>query len=281
MGNAVAFSTLACPAWDIATVLTRAAAYGYDGLEWRGGDHGHVQPGMPAAHKVLLRQMSADLGLSAVALTAYTSFVSDEAAVRHANVISLCQYADLAAELMAPRVRAFVGELPPGTDPAATYARAAECLLAAAEYAHPLGVQIALEPHDDFVRSAVAAEILRAAPHPALGVIWDFANAYRAGESPPAGYPFLRERLSYVQVKDGRGQGDAWQLTPLGAGETPVRQALDLLAGAGYPGPFSVEWEYAWHPELDPPETALPPALRFVRRVWAEACSPRMTAAGR
>jgi hypothetical protein len=31
---------------------------------------------------------------------------------------------------------------------------------------------------------------------------------------------------------------------------------------------LSVEWEYAWHPELDPPEIALPAALRTVRELW-------------
>lgn len=273
MANPLAFSTLACPAWDIATVITRAAQFGYDGLEWRGGERGHVQPAMAAAKKAELRQMSADHGLSAVAVTAYTSFVSEDAAVRRANVELLIRYAALAAELGAGRVRAFVGVLPLGAAPATRYARVAESLLAAAEAAQPLGVQIAVEPHDDFVRSAVIAEILRAAPHPALGVIWDIANAYSVGEDPADGYPYLRAALSYVQVKDGRGQGEAWQLTALGQGTVPLRQALTSLARDGYAGPFSVEWEYAWHPELDPPETALPQALAYVRGVWAQACA--------
>jgi hypothetical protein len=34
---------------------------------------------------------------------------------------------------------------------------------------------------------------------------------------------------------------------------------------------LSVEWEYAWHPELDPPEIALPAALRTVRELLASA----------
>lgn len=271
MGNPFAFSTLACPAWGIATVLTRAAAYGYDGIEWRGGDHGHVQPSMSSAKKTLLRQMSADTGLAAIAITAYTSFVSADARDRQANVAELCRYADLTAELGAHCVRAFVGELPPDTNPATTYERVAACLATAAEYAHGLGVQIALEPHDNFVRSSVIAPILRAVPHPALGVIWDVGNAYSAGENPTEGYELLHERLSYVQVKDGLGRGATWQLTALGKGDVPLRQAFELLAKDGYTGPISIEWEYAWHPELDPPEVALPQALSLVRGLWAEA----------
>lgn len=280
MENPIAFSTLACPAWDIATVLTRAAAYGYAGLEWRGGDHGHVQPGMSSAKKTLLRQMSADIGLAAIAITAYTSFVSADARDRQANVAELCRYADLAAELGAHCVRAFVGELPPDTNPATTYERVAACLATAAEYAHRLGVQIALEPHDDFVRSLAIAPILRAIPHPALGVIWDVGNAYSAGENPTEGHELLRQRLSYVQVKDGLGRGITWQLTMLGKGDVPLRQAFELLTRDGYTGPISVEWEYGWHPELDPPEVALPQAIRFVRNLWAEAQSIGVRASG-
>jgi hypothetical protein len=32
-----------------------------------------------------------------------------------------------------------------------------------------------------------------------------------------------------------------------------------------------VEWEYAWHPELDPPEIALPAQLRTVQKLLAAA----------
>jgi sugar phosphate isomerase/epimerase len=279
MGNLLAFSTLACPTWDIATVVTRAATYGYTALEWRGGDHGHVQPGMSAANKALLRELSVDRGLTAIAITAYTSFVSDNAAARQSNVTALCRYADLAADLGAQRVRAFVGELPPGVEPASVYARVADCLMVAAEYTQPQGVQIAVEPHDDFVRSSAIAPILRAAFHPALGAIWDIANAFSAGESPLEGHPLLRERLSYIQVKDGRGRGAQWQLTPLGEGEVPLRQAFQLLAADRYAGPISVEWEYAWHPELEAPEVALPRALQFVRGLWTEAQSTQRSEA--
>lgn len=274
MDPLVAFSTLACPGWDIATVLTQAARHGYDGLEWRGGNRGHVRPDMPASDKTLLVKMSSDVGLAAVAITAYSSLISDDREVRQANVADLCRYADLAAEIGAPRVRAFIGELPAGVDPATRQARIVECLIAAADHAQRLGVCIAVEPHDDFVRSSVIAEILRAAPHPALGVIWDIGNAYAAGEEPIDSYPLLKDRLSYVQVKDGSGRGDQWRLTRLGEGQTPLRQAFDLLIEGGFSGPLSVEWEYAWHPELDPPEIALPHAVAYVRRLWADACDP-------
>jgi len=40
---------------------------------------------------------------------------------------------------------------------------------------------------------------------------------------------------------------------------------------AGYQGGLTVEWERAWHPELEPAETALPVALSVIRKLLAEA----------
>ena len=110
--NPVSFSTLACPNWSIETIIAKASEFGYDGIEWRGGAQGHVQPTMPAPQKAVLQKMLMDTGLIAVAVTAYTSFVSPLAEERQSNVDELRRYVDLAAELDAPYVRTFLGELP-------------------------------------------------------------------------------------------------------------------------------------------------------------------------
>jgi sugar phosphate isomerase/epimerase len=81
----------------------------------------------------------------------------------------------------------------------------------------------------------------------------------------------LKDRLAYVQVKDGKRYGYKWQLCSLGHGNVPLDRAFELLLAHNYQGALSVEWEYAWHPELDPPEIALPPALQKVRKLLAAA----------
>jgi sugar phosphate isomerase/epimerase len=75
--------------------------------------------------------------------------------------------------------------------------------------------------------------------------------------------------MAYVQVKDGKGRAPHWQLCPVGEGDVPLRQDFALLLAIDYSGAFSVEWEYAWHPELDPPEKALPAAIRAVHELLA------------
>src|SRR6185369_15762098 len=118
---------------------------------------------------------------------------------------------DLAAELDAPYVRTFLGELPEGTTlDSSLYKKISDCLNTAAEYAESVGVKIAIEPHDDFVRSSSVVPILKEVQHPALSIIWDIANAFAAGEDPAEGFVLLKDRLAYVQVKDGNRYGYKW-----------------------------------------------------------------------
>ena len=265
--NPIAFSTLACPSWSVDTVVTKALEFGYDAIEWRGGPQGHVQPTMSSREKAALRKMSGDAGLRALAITTYTSFVSPLREERQSNVDELKRYSDLAAELDATYVRAFLGELPAETNiDASLYKNISDCLNAASEYAASIGVNIAVEPHDDFTRSPVIFPIFDRS-HPDLRVIWDIGNTFAVGEDPAEGFEVLKDRLAYVQVKDGKRHGSTWQLCSLGQGHVPLARAFELLLDHGYEGAFSVEWEYAWHPELDPPEIALPAALRTVQKL--------------
>jgi sugar phosphate isomerase/epimerase len=270
--NSIAFSTLACPHWGIETVIAKASEFGYDSLEWRGGPQGHLQPDLPASTKGQMRQQCSDAGLRSLAVTAYTSFVAESSKERQANVDELRRYADLAAEIGASYVRAFLGELPEGMKiDTGNYENISDCLTAAAEYASSIGVNIAVEPHDDFVRSSSILPILKRVQHPALQVIWDIGNAFAAGEEPAEGFALLRERLAYVQVKDGKGRAADWELCALGEGDVPLGQAFELLLANDFQGAFSVEWEYAWHPELEPPEFALPAARRTLRELLTAA----------
>ncbi len=264
--NPVSFSTLACPNWSIETIIAKASKFGYDGIEWRGGRQGHVQPTMPSAQKAMLQKGLMDTGLIAVAVTAYTSFVSPVAEERQSNLDELRRYADLAAELDSPYVRTFLGELPGGTAlDSSIYEKISDCLEVAAEYAESVGVKIAVEPHDDFVRSSTIVPLLNRVQQPALRVIWDIGNAFAAGEDLEEGFDSLKTRLAYVQVKDGKGRAHDWQLCTLGEGDVPLKKSFELLTAHNYEGALSVEWEYAWHPELDRPEIALPAALGTVR----------------
>jgi sugar phosphate isomerase/epimerase len=269
MNRPLAFSTLACPEWDIQRVISEAARFGYDGIEWRGGPLGHVQPGMSQEMKGEMRRRLEDLGLFSLAVTAYTSFVSPDRQERQDNLEMLNDYLNLAAELGAGYVRVFLGELPAGTSLASAYPLLLDCLQTAVELASAAGVTLAIEPHDDFVRSASVVPLMEHIDHPRLEVIWDVGNSYAAGEDPEEGFSLFCRRMAYLHVKDGRRKAIGWQLCPLGQGEVPLPAIFNLLANANYQGAVSVEWERAWHAELDPPEVALPASLQAVRSLWS------------
>lgn len=273
MANLVAFSTLACPNWSAEQVIERAASYGYDALEWRGGPNGHIRPDLTSERIAELRLLQEQAGIRPLAVTAYTDFVAESAETRQASLDALRKHCDMAAELGAAYVRAFLGKLSPGVQAASVYDHAAECLEAAARYAQDLDVTVALEPHDNFVRPVSVAPVLERVRNPGLGTVWDIGNAFSAGETLNDGLAVLGPRLSYVQVKDGRGRGEDWRLTGLGAGDVPLVEAFRLLLESGYAGAFSVEWEWTWHPELDPPEVALPASLRAMRQWLAAAAA--------
>ncbi len=270
MRSRVTFSTLACPDWSVETIITNARQWGFDGIEWRGGADGHIQPTSSPAERAALRRQMQDAGLFSVAVTAYSTFVSEDPKARLANAEQLIQHLDLAAEIGADYVRTFVGEFDPPQTHQEMIPRIIEALQPCVEHARRVGVGIAVEHHDSFVHTASIVPILDALPDACLGAVWDIANAYSVGDTAEQGIQNLEGRIFYVQIKDGVGQHSGWRLTDVGRGEVPLRRGLELLKAANYSGAYSIEWEYAWHPELEPPERALPQALKFVRTTFEE-----------
>src|SRR5678815_4131619 len=92
--NPVAFSTLACPNWTVEHVIERAASYGYDALEWRGGPSGHIRPDLTSARLAEIRRLQAQAGVAALAVTAYTNFVAESVEVRQASLAALRRHCD-------------------------------------------------------------------------------------------------------------------------------------------------------------------------------------------
>jgi sugar phosphate isomerase/epimerase len=266
---AMAYSTLACPDWDAETAIQRAAAYRFDGIEWRGGPDGTVRTAWPPAHRRAVRDALERAGIAAIAVTSYPNLISGDPVERASSIVGIVDHVTLAGDLGAPVVRVFVGiRDDPATD-AELRRRAVAGLREVLDRTSRSEVVLAIEPHDDHVRAEAVRPILEAIQDPRLGVVWDIANAWEAGEPPAAGLAAYGGRIAYIQVKDGTGRGGDWRLCALGAGDVPLDDALDGLvrwsAEHGVPvPPISVEWERAWHPELAPPEVALPAARRWL-----------------
>jgi sugar phosphate isomerase/epimerase len=271
----IAFSTLACPEWDARQVVDEAAAIGYDAIEWRGGAEGHVRTSWDQSRRQRLRRQMADRGIEALAVTAYTSFVSPDEDERTRNVEDLLRHIELARDLGARFVRAFAGIREDDAPGPVLQARVVAELERVVDIAVDAGVVIAIEQHDDFDRAAQVGAILDQLDHPGLGAVWDVANGWAAGEHPDAGLAAIRGRICYAQLKDGTGPREDRHATSLGMGDVPLQAAVNgLIAGSGAV-PISVEWLRAWDAALAPPEVALPESLRYVRSLLGSAAEMR------
>jgi sugar phosphate isomerase/epimerase len=256
-----AFSTLAFPDATLAMALSLGRSWGYAGVELRLIDGELIDPSMPAGERARVRRTLARSGLPAVAVDSSIRLTDDDPGP------GLRRFLELASDWSSPLVRVFGGALaadgPDRRQQLRAAARALESCLALAER---LGVAIGVETHDAFSASSVVAELLGLVDSAWAGAVWDSHHPHRMGESPAEVYQNLGGRILLAQVKDARRvprpvPPDDWQLVLLGEGEVPVREMLGLLVAGGYPHWISVEWEKRWHPEIEPPEVALPQHL--------------------
>jgi glucosamine-6-phosphate deaminase len=192
------------------------------------------------------------------------------------------RYLDLAADLAAPGVRVFGDRIQPGEDRESTTRLIADALARLGEHARPLGLEVWIESHGDFARSGDLRPILELAGEQGVGVLWDPANAFEAGEEPGEGLHGLGQRVRHVHLKDIHRRGDGaegdargWVPALAGRGEFRPARVLEALKAAGYARWVSFEWEKKWHPAIEDPEVALP---QFVG--WAAAALRSLDSAG-
>ncbi len=266
----IAFSTLAFPNATLASAASLGRRWGYSGIELRLIDGELIDPSMPAADRVRVKQAVTAAELPVVAVDSSIRLTDDDPGPE------LRQFLELASDWESPLVRVFGGALAAANPARRQQLRtAARALESAVPLAERLGVAIGVETHDAFSASSVVAELLalvdpRAVDSGAVGAVWDSHHPHRMGERPAEVYANLGPRILLAQVKDARRQADGdWQLVLLGEGEVPIREMLGLLVDGGYPHWISVEWEKRWHPEIEEPEVALPQHLELLTK-WLE-----------
>src|SRR5207244_2463378 len=163
-------------------------------------------------------------------------------------------------------IRVFGDRVQPGQDLASTRGFITEALQKLGEAARPLGVEVWIESHGDFARAADTLGLLRGIGSPAVGVLWDPANAFEAGEAGGS-------RVHHVHLKDvgrvagARGTERAWAPRLPGRGDFGPAAVLALLRDRGYGRWVSFEWEKRWHPDIEEPEVALPYFARWAAAV--------------
>jgi sugar phosphate isomerase/epimerase len=253
------------PGADLPTFLDLAARHACTGVELRAAPDQPVHVDLSPAERTSVRTALADHGLTALEVSSYVRVCApgDDAAV----VEDLRAHLRLAADIGALGVRVFPGGVGDGHDDERGRGRLRPVL----GEARDLGVDVLVETHDSHPTGSAVARLLD--PLPGVGAVWDVLHTWRAGEAPAEAVAALGPRLRLVQVKDAAGPATADRLTLPGEGTLPVADVLAALAGGGYAGWLSLEWERPWSPELPDLDTAL-----AATRPWLEAGEP--TSAG-
>lgn len=291
----ICFSTLACPDWTWHDVLRNGPAYGYDGVELRllNRETNLLALADLAPSQLPLRRRELDsAGFRVAGLASSVRFDEMDPQARQRHLDTGRRYLDLAVALGAEFIRVFGDVLPPEDQPAlrsAAMAQIAEGLTELGEAAKPAQVQILLETHGDFSASLPAREVMQMVDHPQVGLVWDTHHPWRFYNEPLVEtWDRLRPWVRHTHWKDSVTSREGTKLSAAAesaaraaaalmsghrhadyvlflGGEFPARQCLRLLLEGGYKGWYSLEWELMWHPELAPPEIALPlfpPKLR-------------------
>jgi len=256
------FSTLACPDWSLLEMLAAAANYGYDGVELRVVSDvldlwtlPEFQPSALLATRALIEDHR--LAISSIGTSA--SFHSPDVEERKRNIESALRMAEIAAGLGAPSIRVFGDRIQSGCDRAQTINWISDSLMQLAARLKSTSVEVWLETHGDFARAADVSEIFSQLECAQVGIIWDPANAFAQSDEAPFIPPQLSSRIRHAHLKDmKRDAQGSYRYVLTGEGDFPFRTMFASLAEISFGGFVSFEWEKHWHPELAPPEIALP-----------------------
>lgn len=282
-----AFSTLACPSWSWSQILEHGPAYGYDGVEVRllAGEVDLLK--VPEFAADLLEQRRTELfdrGFQVCGLSSSVRFDYPEAEVRREQVRIGRAYIDLAEQLGASFVRVFGDVLPPAEEYDSrdrVIKQIAAGLQEIGEHAQTRGIDVLIETHGDFAESPLMQDLMHRVHSPAVGVLWDTHHPWRFfGEEIAATYQRLKPWVRHTHWKDSvirpqrvetveghaadeKARGLMSGHRPadyvlFGGGEFPAAECFRVLRAGGYDGWYSLEWEKAWHPQIEDPEVALP-----------------------
>lgn len=108
---------------------------------------------------------------------------------------------------------------------------------------HDLIIGLENEHACNIATASETARVLEKLKHPNLGVVWDPANAYVAGENPfPKGYGLLPpDRIVHIHAKDCHLEGHTPIWGPLGTRAIDWKGQIAALLKDGYAGYLSLE----------------------------------------
>lgn len=178
------FSTLACPTWDLRTIIDTAAANGIEGVDFRGVGEEIDVTKLPAFNDELDATLALmrDRNAAMPCLNTSVTLVSPAPERWQAMLDECHRYAQLARRTGTQFIRCFGGAVPAGMTRDEARAMAQRHLRQLAKICRPNNCHIVLETHDAWSTSTEVLELVHEFSPDEAGVLWDMEHTHRRGE---------------------------------------------------------------------------------------------------
>jgi sugar phosphate isomerase/epimerase len=262
----LAFSTIACPDWELSKILDFGQTNNFAAIELRGLMGNLDLPSRPEFAADRLEQTKKEIAahnLKIACVSSSSAMHESDPAKREKELADARRFIDLAAALNAPYVRVFGNEIKGNKEE--VVARVAAGMRTLADYAGPRGVTVIIESHGDFTDSATLKDVLTRADSPHAALLWDAHHTFASsGEQPEYTVEQLGKWIRHTHLKDSMLDGKERKYVLTGKGDVPVQRQIQALRKINYQGYFCFEWEKIWHPDLLDPSIAIPDYMRVV-----------------
>ncbi len=254
----LAFSTIACPTWELPEIISTAKDFGFDGIEIRGIKNELYAPSIAAFSneeiaKTLATLEGSNLAISCVSSGACLAKAEDKAA----SLKEGKQYINLARKLGAKYVRVMPTDKPYNEGGDLDVARDTYTFLC--KYGESMGVTPLMETNGIFCNTKELKSFLDSIPSANKGALFDVNHPYRYNrESVAESVENLGDYIKYIHFKDSALVGGEVQYRMTGYGDYPIATLLELLKTRGYDGYLTLEWVKRWHANLDEPTVSIP-----------------------
>lgn len=239
--------------------LEITASLGLDLLELSIAGHQNdvLQPGASANEIAEVRKLFKGHGIKLSCASTGNDFTFPEKADNLKQLESIKRVIDIAAGTGAEQLRIFAGFSPVADVTGNRWDVMIDCLRQTAEYAGRKGIVPVIETHGGVTSATNGVKhFYSTSSHPAtllkmmavlpesMKINFDPANLYAVGiKHPEEVYAKIKDRVTYVHLKDFVPVAGTDSLRPAACGESDMDWVALLKAMAGYSGPALIEYE--------------------------------------
>ncbi len=249
----IAFSTTACPTWTLEEVASKAADYGYLGVELRSFYDQSIEIASEpfGMQPEAIESIFADAGVKPLSFATSIKFckmINPPVVGRifqneEAGVSDTKAYVDLADRSGTQFVRVFGNNLPAAEPKTWSMRRVCDRLKLAAQTARNTDVRVLVENAGSFSSSTALLELLEAVDSQWLGAEFNVLCALQVGECPLTSLKALGDRVKVIKISDIDGDGNP---TKLGEGVLPLHEFVSALNKTGFEGWLVYEYPKLW-----------------------------------